>query len=144
MVGERGSVASLGDQLIWHLQGFHVHEFVSAVGFLFPWHRTVPVMSSHIKHSINFYYDWTVLWLEQHCSAWKFFRHIIITFCRFANNDITQSPYCGYDLLQITKCYYMEISFHTTAARGLLSRVALITRMGTWAISGPGTAPGWP
>lgn len=72
MVGERGSVASLGDQLIWHLQGFHVHEFVSAVGFLFPWHRTVPVMSSHIKHSINFYYDWTVLWLEQHCSAWRF------------------------------------------------------------------------
>lgn len=43
------------------------------------------------------------------------FRHIIITFCRFANNDITQSPYCGYDLLQITKCYYMEISFHTRA-----------------------------
>lgn len=43
------------------------------------------------------------------------FRHIIITFCRFANNDITQSPYCGDDLLQITKCYYMEISFHTTA-----------------------------
>jgi hypothetical protein len=72
------------------------------------------------------------------------FRHIIITFCRFANNDITQSPYCGYDLLQITKCYYMEISFHTTVARGLLSRVALITRMGTWAISEPGIAPGWP
>lgn len=38
----------------------------------------------------------------------------------------------------------MEISFHTTVARGLLSRVALITRMGTWAISGPGTALGWP
>jgi hypothetical protein len=39
------------------------------------------------------------------------FRHIIITFCRFANND----------LLQITKCYYMEISFHTTVdQRGAL------------------------
>lgn len=38
----------------------------------------------------------------------------------------------------------MEISFRTTAAGGLLSRVALISRTGTWAISGPGIAPGWP
>lgn len=77
-----------------------------------------------------------LLWLDGAAAGaalfcMEVFRHIIITFCRFANNDITQSPYCGYDLLQITKCYYMEISFHTTAARGLLSRVALITRMGT-------------
>lgn len=62
----------LGDQLIWHLQGLRVHEFVSAVGLLFPWCRAVAVTISHIKHSINFYYDWTVLWLEQPCSAWRF------------------------------------------------------------------------
>lgn len=69
---------------------------------------------------------------------------MIITFCRFANNDITQSPYCGYDLLQITKCYYMEISFHTTADWGKHSRATLITKTGTGGISGPGTAPEWP
>ena len=70
-------------------------------------------MSGHIKRNINFYCYWMALWLQLHCSAWRF--SDIITFRRFANNDITQSPYCGYDLLQITKCYYMEISFHTRA-----------------------------
>lgn len=73
MAAEGGSATgSDGDQLIWHLQGFRAHGFVSAVGFLFPWHRAVTVMISHIKHSINFYYDWTVPWLEQPCSAWRF------------------------------------------------------------------------
>lgn len=70
--GGQGLSGWLRDQLICHLQGFHVHEFVSAVGFLFPWQRAVTVMISHIKHNINFYYDWTVLWLEQPCSAWRF------------------------------------------------------------------------
>lgn len=50
------------------------------------------------------------------CSAGRFFRHGLITFGRFANNDITPSPSCGDDLWQLAKCYSMEISLSTNGS----------------------------
>lgn len=125
----------------WHGRGFAVGEFVTVVGSLFPWHRLVPVTSGHVKHRMNFHCYWMALRPFYR----EVSRHSVITSCRFANNDITQSPHWGYDLLQITKCYFMEISFHTTVDwRGESSRDAGIAEPGALAISGPGTAPGSP
>lgn len=140
-IGTKKERPSLGMEPPGIYQGFPSQKALLLRSLYFRGRSMVTAVSRPVKHNINSYYYGTVLWLGLLLLfCMEVFRHILITFWRFANNDITQSPYCGYDLLQITKCYYMEMSFHTTADRGEHSS-HFNQGDGNGGISGPGTAP---